>query len=93
MKTVNELVGELKAAQGLVKSLRVAIREQRIASSVGRSEAIAARKAQIEAKRVARISALEARLESLRAKAVAPKTLKKASRKASPVKLISKDAA
>jgi hypothetical protein len=93
MKTVNELVGELKAAQGLVKSLRVAIREQRIASRVGRSEAIAARKAQIEAKRVARISALEARLESLRAKAVAPKTLKKASRKASPVKLISKDAA
>ena len=88
MKSIEVLKGELVSARGLVKSLTVAIREQRVSSRVGRAEAIAARKAQVEVKRLARISALEARLTALRLKAHSPKAIKKANKKASPVKII-----
>jgi hypothetical protein len=100
MKSVKELKVELAEARVLVKKLvgqikleRSIERSNRQGLALQRKERAEAKRSALAAKRVERIAALEAKLEALRLKAVSPKALKKAARKASPVKLIPKDAA
>ena len=88
---------ELANALNLVKSLRIALKQERIdaklvrnAQREAKAEALAAKKAAREQKRLDRIAALEAKLEALRLRAQSPKALKRAAKKASAPVVVQK---
>ena len=94
---MSTLKAELASAQQLVKTLRAAVKQERMDAKRIREQLRltkyldqCAKKAEREEKRIARIQALELKLEQLRLKQQSPKAIRKANQKASAPVVIEK---